>query len=273
MEQIELKTYPRYAYPRQIMAFEIPTKDEKIVSLHAVLRHEPSSLELIARALRENDVQIKHVSVYERKDTGGLIINAFLDVSKSPGGMSSLQTHLEKLDCLEKLVILENRPVLHQTSLFPIFNRSERVVLHSVKRMQYIRDQLERILTPSGLAVIFYNIGVENGKGTHELFVQQFNANTATPEKRMDIFRDHNISGGVGIYDFTELDLKSHSGIIRLYEDFECDNIKKDRPHCHQARGTLVGFLGAEWPGSRVKVVELKCRAIGDPHCEFAVGE
>lgn len=267
MEYIELKTYPR-----QIAAFEIPKPDENIVGLYVILKPE-ARLEDILTQLRDQKIAIRHADVNEQREKGGLVINAFLDVSNSPQGIHGLQAFLEKLDCVEKLVISEGKPVLHQTSQFPIVNRNERVVIQSVKRMQYIKDQLERILTPSGLAVIFYNIGLENGKGMYQLFVQQFGSGTITPEKKLELFRNHNISGGVGVYDFSDFDLKNRSGIVRLYDDYECDGMTKSSSICHQSRGTLAGFLASEWPDRKVRVVELKCRATGDPHCEFAVGE
>ena len=99
------------------------------------------------------------------KDLDGWIVNAFLDLSKSPYEESELEAFLKRLACVEQLKISKNQRIVHQTNLFPIMNGKERVVLHSVERMHFIRNQLERIITPAGVSVIFFNIGLENGRG------------------------------------------------------------------------------------------------------------
>ena len=267
MEQILVKTYPR-----EIAAFEVPKQDERIIGVHAIFGHE-ANLEQVVKQLSDNSVWIKHADINEHAETKNLIINAFLDISKSRDGGQGFRDSLKNLDHVEKLVISDKKQVLHQTSLFPIVNRQDRIIFQSTRRLQYVRDQLERILTPSGLSVIYYNMGFEGGRGMHQLFSEEFNSGMMDTGKRLELLRDHSISGGMGIYDFTDLNLKTHSGIVKLYEDYECENVAKNNPVCHSARGTLGGFLSLEWPDKKLKVLELKCRAIGDPHCEFAVGE
>ena len=269
LECVELETNPR-----ELAAFVVAKKDEKIVGVSSKLKHEPSALEAIVRGLHSANIAIKHVVMSEREDGNGWLFNAVLDMSKSAEGTAGLEAFLKRLDCVEQLSISDQGNVLHQTSLFPIMNRKDRVIFQSVTRLQYIRDQLEKILTPSGLSVIFYNMGVVGGRGTHTMFTHQFQADLLTVKQRMSLFRDHFISGGMGVFDFTDLDLESRSGLVKIFDDYECEGIRKKSPVCHTARGILAGFLSSEW-STRVRVVELMCRAMGDPHCEFgvAVGE
>lgn len=270
LEYVRQKTHPR-----ELAAFVVANKDEKILGINTKLKHDSLGLEAIARWLSGENIHIKHMVMSEQETDNTWLVNAVLDTSTSNVERAGLEAFLKRLDCVEQLNITDYGRVLHQTSLFPIMNRSERVIFQSVSRLQYIRNQLERILTPSGVAVIYYNMGMEGGKGTHKMFLQQFQADLLTPKQRMDLFRDHMISGGLGIFDFTDLDLEGHSGLVKVFDDYECEGIDekttKQHPICHNARGMLAGFLSSEWSTERVKVVELKCRGMGDPHCELGV--
>ena len=259
-------------YPREIGVLQVPKKGEKLAGVYMLLKRERAGLETVLKGLFGANVGVRSVEMYERDDADGWVISAFLDMSKSPYGASGLENFLKRLDCVDELAISEHTPILHQTSLFPIMNRNERVILQSVKRIQHVRDQLERILTSSGVSVIFYNMGLENGRGLHKMLVQEFRANLLTIQQRANLLKDHLVASGMGILDLTDLDLEERSGIVKLYEGYECDGVRKDRPTCHASRGILAGYFGNEWAMDNVKAVELRCRAIGDPHCEFAVG-
>ena len=46
-------------------------------------------------------------------------------------------------------------------------------------------------------------------------------------EQILELFRSHLIAIGMGILDFTDLDIKNHHGLVKFYEDCECDGIKE----------------------------------------------
>ena len=253
---------------RQIGAFEMVKANEKIVSINMVLKRDLPTLEAIREAFDINNILVKRLDMNYAEDLDAWVVNAFLDLSKSHYEESELEVFLRRLACVEQLKVSKGQRIVHQT-LFPIMNGKERLVLYNVERMHFIRSELERILTPAGVAVIFYNMGLENGRAIHKMFTERLESGLMTTEQRLELFRRHHIAIGVGIFDFTGLD--GSSGLVRMYDDYECDGVKKDRPECHQARGLLSGFLGSEWKTDKVKVVELRCRAIGDLHCEFAI--
>jgi predicted hydrocarbon binding protein len=53
---------------------------------------------------------------------------------------------------------------------------------------------------------------------------------------------------------------------------FECEGLKGDKPVCNMVSGTLVGSL-CQVAKKRIKVEEVKCKAVGDKECVFLVRE
>jgi predicted hydrocarbon binding protein len=237
------------------------------------VKDEPAGLAAVMRALaaEENGI-VKHVNVQQRGKVAGWVVTAFLDMSKSINGPDELEAFLSRLGCVEDLVISHHKPVLYQTYLFPLMNGDERVLILSVNRMLGVRKQLEKILTTAGVSVIFYNLGLENGRILHQHFFEGPRAEQIEDSQKADLLRDHCTATGFGVFDFKELDLKGRQGIVKLYGSFESEGITKDRSACFMLRGILTGFLQGLWGTDKVKVAELKCMAIGSQNCEFAVG-
>jgi len=268
LEYVELKTYPR-----QIAAYEVSGDKKKIISVYALIKRDPAGLEAITKALTCSDVNALSFNLQDRGNSEGWVISAFLDMAQSIQGVAALETFLKRLTCVEKLVISEPRPVVYQTLLFPIVSGGERVILQATQRFQYIRSQMERILTPAGASVISYNNGLENGRALHKIFMdREVQTGPMHLRDRLELLREHLIATGYGIMDFKNLDLSTRGGLIQLYEGFETEGVKKDRPVCNQMRGLIVGFLQEEWKNEQVTVVEIKCKALGERNCEFAVG-
>lgn len=255
---------------RQIATYEIAKENEEIIAVNAVLKKDPAGREAILKAFDNNNILIKHLDMHYAEDLDGWVVNAFLDVSKTPHGASELEAFLSRLACIEQLNISRHGGIAH-AALFPLMNGNERVVIRSVERLQLVRNQMERILTPAGVSVIFYNMGLENGRGLHKLLGERLRSEVKSSEI-FELLRNHLIATGWGILDFKDLDTNARNGLIKFYECEECDGLKKDRPECHLARGLFAGFFELEWQVEKVKVVELRCRVLGDAYCEFALG-
>lgn len=202
MQTVQLGTYPR-----QIAAFEISKMGEKIVGVYMLLKKDFAGLQALIRAVEDNAIILKHFNIDSREGDNGWVVSGFLDVCKFPYGISGLEAFLKRLSCVEKLVVSEHPLFLYQTSLFPAMNGNERVIIQSVERMHWIRAQLEKILTPAGASVIFYNMGVENGRGLHKMFTVRLQADHMQFSEKLELLRNHMISTGMGILDFRELDL------------------------------------------------------------------
>ncbi len=75
-------------------------------------------------------------------------------------------------------------------------------------------------------------------------------------EERLGIGRASYSVGGGGL-------------VVRIYDSLESTyGSPSGKPICHMTRGLLM-FLGETFTGGAVEVVETKCRAAGDPYCEF----
>ncbi|MEM3463026.1 MAG: V4R domain-containing protein, partial [Candidatus Bathyarchaeia archaeon] len=145
-----------------------------------------------------------------------------------------------------------------------------RVLLFSVERMHIIMDRMERILTPAGVAVIFFNMGLENGRTLKHFINTIMPSKDLSLEERLWVLKHHLKSAGMGILEFVDVDLEEGCASARVYGSFEADGRRKGRPICHITRGILTGFFEEEI-GKKVRVSELKCAAMGYDFCEFEI--
>ncbi len=56
--------------------------------------------------------------------------------------------------------------------------------------------------------------------------------------------------------------------IVKVERLFECMGVTAKEPNSHFFRGFLSGVLSKLW-GTNVRVLEIRCVALGDKHCEF----
>jgi hypothetical protein len=88
---------------RQIGAFEMAKGNEKIVSVNMVLKRDFPTLEAIRKSFDINNILVKRLDMNYAEDLDAWVVNAFLDLSKSPYAESELEVFLRRLACVEQL--------------------------------------------------------------------------------------------------------------------------------------------------------------------------
>jgi predicted hydrocarbon binding protein len=272
---MQLKTaYPRelgLLYPRELETVIFPEEGERVVEALLVLKDEPDCLKRIFALLHEMGAEVKHMEMYRSEwSTGRKVLALFLAFPKGSLDVDSLKGSLRGLDVAEELEIVEPRPLPYETVLFPIRNLQSRVLLFTVDRMRTIMDRMERILTPAGAGVIFFNMGLENGRTLKNFLNTMMLGRDLNFEERLWALKHHLKSAGMGVVEFLNVDFEEGCASVRVYGSFEAEGRKKGRPICHITRGILTGFFEEEF-GKKVRVSELKCAAMGNEFCEFEV--
>lgn len=78
------------------------------------------------------------------------------------------------------------------------------------------------------------------------------------------------VSMGLGKMEIVEVTIKPFQAILRVYECFECELVRAEKPFSNFIRGIFAGLL-TQLFGRNMEAKELKCIAKGDPYCEFKI--
>ena len=262
---------PRALYPRELETLVFPEEDKRVIEVLMVLREGPDCLKKLFAFLCDIGAEVKRMEMYRSEwDSGKKILIMFLAFSKDSHELDSLRGNLKALDVAEELEMVEPRPLPYETMLFPIRNFQNRVLLFRAAHVHFIMDRMERILTPAGAAVIFFNMGLENGRAMKRFVDAIAWSRDLSFEEKLWALKHHLKSAGMGIVEFLNVDLERRHASVRVYGSFEAEGRRKGRPICHVTRGILTGFF-EEALGRKVKASELKCAAMGNEFCEFEI--
>lgn len=76
---------------------------------------------------------------------------------------------------------------------------------------------------------------------------------------------------GYGVLEYMEIDMKNKKIVVRLHNSANAVGAgKSDRPACYILTGLFAGAADIVF-GKVMKCEEVRCRAMGDPYCEFRV--
>ncbi|MEM2339963.1 MAG: V4R domain-containing protein [Candidatus Bathyarchaeia archaeon] len=266
--------YPREVrtfYPRELETLIFPEEGERVVEALLILKERADCLKKIFTLLHEIGAEVKHMEMYRSEwDAGKKVLAMFLAFPKDSFEANSLKDRLRELDVAEELEIVEPKPLPYETMLFPIRNLQNRVLLFRAAHVHFVMDRMEKILTPAGAAVIFFNMGLENGRALRRFVDTMAWSRDLSFEEKLWALKHHLKSAGMGVVEFLNVDLEEGYASVRVYGSFEADGRKKGRPICHVTRGLLAGFF-EEALGKKVKAAELKCAAMGNDFCEFEI--
>ncbi len=125
-------------------------------------------------------------------------------------------------------------------------------------------------LVGHGVAGILYMIGKEVGKGlieeiSHRLESKGIKEPAQAAKELFTFLSDI----GFGNVVLTSID--ESKAVIRMFNSPTSSSISNcSRPSCHLERGILAGAAEA-FLRKKCRAVEVKCRCLGNPYCEFVV--
>lgn len=137
-------------------------------------------------------------------------------------------------------------------------------ILIRFETLREIESTLEMLLSPPAASLIIYQLARKCGISCCERIMEK----TKRKEEvliRLSELKDEENWGKIL---FQDMALKKGSGRVLIADSFEAVVHKTTQPSCQFFRGFLSGFLSKllEKP---IAVVEEKCKAKGDEHCEF----
>lgn len=258
-------------YPKRAFTFVETSPDEDIYEIRVKLKDVPGAVAKTATIIADAGVNIKTSTLFIsplNKPEG--FWTAFIDVSKSKIPIEELTRKLDELDVVIDVEVEKSRLAAYDIMHFPVLHGEERAIVISVSLLKNLFEEIEKILTPSGFAAVFYNAGKRSGENFAEYYREKFKPKSK--EELVELLFLCTRAIGWGLVETHSLDLDRLSGRIRLLENIEAvtRGRKGTQPTCHWTRGFLTGYISAA-TGREVEVKEIKCVGKGDDFCEFEI--
>ncbi len=240
------------------IGFNIALAGENLAILHLTVENT-GVLTRVLRELRKRDVQI---------------LNLLVDGSDKPPArcilvLRSSKQFLDLKEVMERIpgvTAVELIPLVHRPAQPPVVAKTITIPLAMVKGLL---KEFRRVLGEDAASTILWYQGFSAGGSIYEWFKSVFKF----AREREILELAGTLAGlcGWGLVEVVEIDEGACKARIRLYNSFECSLfLGEGKRASHFFRGLVAGFLTGYF-GVKVRAVEVKCIAAGDPYCEFKV--
>jgi len=255
--------------PKRVFTFLNMKPNEEIYEICITLKDVHGAVAETAKVFSDVHVNLRTSILFDAVEKSGVgYWTSFVDLSKAVKNIQQLEKELRKLDVVEDVKIVKPEPLTYDVIHFPIIHGESVATVMPVELFGSLFDEIEKILTPSGFAAVFYIAGKRTGAFIAGLLAKRYGLEGKS--LILALFQATQAIGWGQIEDFN-IDRKELVGKLKVRMGFEAllRGHRKERG-CHWTRGFIAGFLG-EVIGKSLEAVELKCVAAGDEICEFEV--
>ena len=201
--------------------------------------------------LSKHGIKMLSCIMQSHPDRPSVHATLFLDLTESDLTPASLLSELRTIPHVKRIELID----------IPLTHGEARLIVFTLEDIHRLFERLRKI-GPGGLAIM-YHMGFGAGEALAERIARCFKENKRALEYVLLYYE----SLGQGRFK-----LKSYiEGVrcrVEARELMECIGVTSNQPNSQLFRGLLAGLLSGLWK-SDVEVVEVKCIAMGDPHCEF----
>jgi hypothetical protein len=255
--------------PKRVFTLLNVKPSEKIYEICITLKDVHGAVSEAAKVFSNAHVNLRNSILFdavEKSDTG--YWTSFVDLSKSVMGIRQIEEELRELDVVQDVKIVKPGPLAYDVIHFPIMHGDSVATVMPIELFGSLFDEIERILTPSGFAAVFYNAGKKSGAFITGLLAKRY----SLKEKSL-VLALTQAAKAIGWGQIEDFDMNKKELIAKIKVRMCFEALLRGPKHervCHWTRGFIAGFL-SEVFGKSVDAVELKCAAVGDEICEFEV--
>jgi len=255
--------------PKRVFTLLDVEPKEKVYEICITLRDVHGAVSKTAKVLSEAHVNIQTSVLFDAVEKNGIgYWTSFIDLSNATKDIDQIEQRLRRLDVVQDVKVAKPEPLLYDVIHFPIVHGNSDAIIMSVELFGSLLDEIEKILTPSGFAAVFYNAGKKSGTFIAKLLSKRYGLKGKS--LTLAIIQATKAIGWGRIEGFN-VDKKGFLNNVKVQRCFEAllRGHKKEKV-CHWTRGFIAGFF-SEVVDKSVEAEELKCAAAGDDVCEFEV--
>lgn len=253
-------------YPKETMGYYFNPKKKLYVG-SVVLKDVPGALASVAAAVGKEGVNLV-ATEQASMDGGKTSAWGFFAETGDSYDVNKLRALLARTNNVLKVEVAEGSSgVVVDKKHYPFrFSSGQQAMSF---RREVVVDMFSRIrkIFGSGANLVIYEMGVAAGESDGRELVAYMGQSLV--ESNLPDLVYLYAAQGWGLPELVEISLQPFRATIRFKDSFECAYTKSAVPNSHYLRGHLAGINSAIL-GKKVKSVETKCVAKGDPYCEFA---
>ena len=157
-----------------------------------------------------------------------------------------------------------------EKGMLTIAGGTERYILIPLRIYGALYNSIEKIIGDA-VAGVLYVVGKNIGKGLAEEVKRRMNERgvSGLEELASDAVK---LLEELGFGKVELVESSSEKFVVRMYDSATSVHAQKGKAVCHLERGMLAG-IAEEIMGKHYIAKEVKCRAKGDPYCEFIIME
>lgn len=255
--------------PKRAFTLVETKPSEDIYEICVTLKDVYGAVSKTANVLSDARVNIRTSILFDAVEKNSVgYWTSFVDLSKAIKDIKQIEEELRKLDVVQDVKIVKPKPVTYDVIHFPIVHGESAAIVMPVELFGSLFDEIEKILTPSGFAAVFYSAGKKSGKFIAELLTKRYGLEG---ESLIWALIQATKAIGWGLIEDFKLELNQPFCKVTVQKCFEAIlRGYRNEKSCHWTRGFIAGFL-SKVANKPMEAVELKCTAAGDEKCEFEV--
>jgi predicted hydrocarbon binding protein len=255
--------------PKRVFTLLNKKPGEDIYEICITLKDVHGAVSKTAKVLSDSHVNLRTSILFDAVEESGVgYWTSFLDLSKAVNGIGQIEEALRKLDVVQDVRIAKPEPLAYDVIHFPITHGESTAMVMPLELFGSLFDEIQKILTPSGFAAVFYNAGKKSGSSMARLLSIKYGLRG---ESLISALIQATKAIGWGQIEDFDMNEKGLVGSVKVRMCFEAlMRGHREEKVCHWSRGFVAGFL-SQVVGKNVEAVETKCIATGDEICEFEV--
>ena len=199
-------------YPKRTFSMEEVRPGERLYEVCIILRDVQGAIAKAAQVLADANINIRTGTVFHTLDKSKLGIWAsFIDISKATLNIQDLEEKLRGLDEVAGVRFEEPKPAPFEVMHFPVLHGNLRAIIVDSDTFAALWDGFERILTPSGLEAVLYNIAKRIGTHTAMDLKDKYGLEN---KDLMSAIVQATKALGWGLVEFQDIDFRSLTGTI-----------------------------------------------------------
>jgi predicted hydrocarbon binding protein len=255
--------------PKRVFTFLNMKPNEEIYEICITLKDVHGAVAETARVLSNAHINLRNSVLFDAVEKSGAgYWTSFVDLSKAVMDIRQIEEELRELDVVSDVKIVKPEPLTYDVIHFPIIHGESVATVMPVELFSSLFDEIEKILTPSGFAAVFYNAGKKTGASITGLLTKRYGL-----KGKSLILAVTQATKAIGWGQIEEFNINRKELVadikVRMCFEALLRGQKQERV-CHWTRGFAAGLVGEVF-GKPMDAVELKCLAAGDDICEFEV--
>jgi len=240
-------------------------ENKKLLGMVIKIKNIPGSLEKVLEVFANNKINVESVT----GNTGGNVeyVDVFIVIDYSKEiEKENLKNEITKLPNVKNLNFIENihDSIVADTLHYPLYiiPNLQAIIFTNIS----IGGMFEYIIQRFGEEIaktLFWHMGYSIGKNVYDFWYNKIKDN----EKTAKILFNQGIAFG-WYYGKLNVDFKSKSYEVTLYNNFECSLLKKHKLGSHFLRGAFEGVYEKVF-NEKVFLNEEKCIQKEEEYCYF----